>query len=121
KWAGVGVYVRPADGDLAAAMASARAFVEEREKNLYPEVKMDAVPEAAGKVGLTDGAVELGKVRAQVQRLRVQKAEEYEHFFAVAAVPRPGYTLVVVCECAWPQRELWEQRFGPVPHTLPFA
>jgi hypothetical protein len=119
KWAWVRVFVRPATGDLESAMAAARTFVEEREKRLYPEVKLDAVPEA-GKGGLADGAVDLGKVKAQVLRLRVQKAEDYEHFFAVAAVPRPVYTLVIVCECAWPQRELWEQRFGPVLHTLRF-
>jgi hypothetical protein len=119
KWAWVRAFVRPATADPEAAMKEARSFVEEREKKLYPEVKLDAVPEAA-KGGLADGPVELGKARAQVARLRVKKDEGYEHFFAVAAVPRPAYTLVLVCECAGSQREAWEDRFGPVLHSLHF-
>lgn len=120
KWAWVRVFVRPAAADPEAALKEARAFVEEREKKLYPEVKMDAVPGEA-KGGLADGAVDLGKSRAQVVRLRVKKDEDDVHFFAVAAVPRPGSTLVIVCECAWPQREAWEGRFGPVLHSLSFT
>jgi hypothetical protein len=116
----VRVFVRPAAGDAKSAMAAARAFVQEREKRLYPEVKLDAVPEA-GKGGLADGAVELGKVKAQLLRLRVQTAENAENdksFFALAVIRRPAYTLVVVCECAWKHRDLWEPRFGPVLHSL---
>jgi hypothetical protein len=120
KSAWVRVFVRPATGDPESAMAAARAFVEEREKRLYPDMKLSAVPEEA-KGGLADGAVDLGKVRAQVLRLLVKKAEDYDYFFAVAAVPRPVYTLVIVCECAWPQRKLWEPRFGTVLHSLRFA
>ena len=119
KWAWVRVCILPAAADLESAMTAARTFVEEREKKLYPDVKLDAVPEAA-KGGLADGALELGKVKAQVGRLRVQKAEDYEYFYAVAAVPRPAQTLVIICECAWPHRDLWEQRFGPVLHSLHF-
>jgi hypothetical protein len=119
RWAWVRAFVRPAAGDAEAALSEARAFVEEREKALYPELKMEAVSEA-GKGGLPDGAVELGKASARVARLRVKKGEDYESFFAVAAVPRPAYTLVIVCECAWPQREAWEDRFGPVLHSLQF-
>jgi hypothetical protein len=53
-------------------------------------------------------------------RLRVKKGEDYDHFFAVAAVPRPAFTLVIVGECAWSQREAWEDRIGPVMHSLRF-
>jgi len=119
KWAWVRAFKLPASADLETALKEARTFVGEREKKVYKEVKMEVVPQAA-KGGLADGAVDLGKARAQVARLRVKKAEEYEHFFAVAAVPRPGYTLVLVGECAWRQREAWEDRFGPVLHSLHF-
>jgi hypothetical protein len=115
----VRVFVRPASGDPEAALKEARAFVEGREKKLYPEVKLDAVPEAA-KGGLADGPVGLGQAQGQAVRLRVKRGDDYEHFFAVAAVPRPAYTLVLVGECAWPQREAWEDRFGPVMHSLHF-
>jgi hypothetical protein len=40
--------------------------------------------------------------------------------FAHRQPPRPDYTLVIVCECAWSQREAWEDRFGPVLHSLRF-
>jgi hypothetical protein len=115
----VATYLRPAARNLDDAMKDARSVVEVREKKLYPEVRLDPVPEAA-KGGLADGEVELGKSRAQILRLRVQKAEDYEHFFAVAAVLRPGYTLVVICECGWPHRDAWENRFGAVLHSLSF-
>jgi hypothetical protein len=119
RWAYVRAFVRPASGDPEAALAEARTFIEQREKKLYPEVKLDAVPEAA-KGGLADGPVELGQVRGQALRLRVKKGDDYEHFFAVAAVPRPAFTLVLVGECAWQHREAWEDRFGPVMHSLNF-
>jgi hypothetical protein len=113
----VRTFLRPPARDLDAAMKDARAMVQAREKKLYPEVKLDAVPEAS-KGGLADGDVELGKSKARIERLRVQKGEGFEHFFAVAAVPRPTYTLVVVCECPWQYREAWESRFGAVLHSL---
>jgi hypothetical protein len=119
KWAWVRVFKLPAAADPETALKEARTFVEQREKKLYPEVKMEAVPQAA-RGGLADGAVELGQSPGRVARLRVQKGEDYDFFFAVAAVPRPGYTLVLVGECAWPQREAWESRFGPVLHSLHF-
>jgi hypothetical protein len=119
RWAWVRVFLRPAAADAEAALADARAFVQQREKALYPETTMDPVPEA-GKGGLPDGAVELGQAGTRVMRLRVKKAEDYEYFFAIAAVPRPTATLVLVCECAWSQREAWEDRFGPVLHSLQF-
>jgi hypothetical protein len=100
-------------------LQEARAFVEAREKELYAETKLERVPDAA-KGGLPEGSLRLGKVSAEVARLRVKKDENYEHFFAVAAVPRKTSTLVIVCECAWNQRDAWEQRFGPVLHSLAF-
>jgi hypothetical protein len=113
-------YIRfPPARDLEAAMKHARAIVEAREKQLYPEVKLQPVPEAV-KGGLADGEIELGKSKAQIERLRVKKGDDFEHFFAVAAVQRPGYTLVVVCECPWQYREAWESRFGAVLHGLQF-
>jgi hypothetical protein len=115
----VRVFVRPASGDPEIALKEARAFVEAREKKLYPEVKLDAAPEAA-KGGLADGPVELGQAPGRAVRLRVRQADDYEHFFALAVVPRPAFTLVLVGECAWPQRETWEARFGPVLHSLHF-
>jgi len=119
KRAWIRVFVLPAKGDLETALKEARTFVEQREKKLYPELKMDAVPEAA-KGGLADGEADLGKARAKIVRLRVEGGEEFERFFAIAAVPRPAYTLVIVGECAWQQREAWEGRFGPVMHSLRF-
>jgi hypothetical protein len=120
KWAWVRVFIRPASGDPETALKEARAYVEERERKLHPEVKLDAVPEAA-KGGLADGPVELGQAQGQAVRLRVKKADDYEFFFAITAVPRPAYTLVLVGECAWSQREAWEDRFGPVMHSLHFG
>lgn len=119
KWAWVRVFVRPASADPETALKEARAFVEGREKKLYPEVKLNAAPEAA-KGGFADGPLELGQAPAQAVRLRVQKADNYEYFFALATVPRPTFTLVLVGECDWRQREAWEGRIGPVLHSLQF-
>ncbi len=113
------VFVLPAKSDLDTALKEARTFVEQREKKLYPELKIDAVPEAE-KRGLADGETELGQAHAKIVRLRAEGGEEFERLFALAAVPRPAYTLVLVGECAWEQREAWEGRFGPVMHSLRF-
>jgi hypothetical protein len=119
KRAWVRVFVRPASDDPEAALKEAQAYVEGREKKLYPEVKLEAAPEAT-KGGLADGPVELGQAPGQVVRLRVKKGDDYEYFFALAAVPRPTFTLVLVGECTWAQREAWENRFGPIFHSLQF-
>jgi hypothetical protein len=119
KWAWVRVFIQPAADDPEEALKEARAFVEQREKKLYPEVKLDAVPEAA-KGGLADGPVEFGQVKGQVVRLRVKEGDNHERFFAIEVVPWSTFTLVLVGECAWAQREAWEDRFGPVMHSLNF-
>jgi hypothetical protein len=113
------VFIRPAAGNAETALKEARTFLEEREKKQFPKVKMDTIPEAA-KAGLPDGSVELGQAKGWAVRLRVDQGDDYEHFFAVVAVPRPANTLVIVGECAWQQRKAWEDRFGPVMHSLRF-
>ncbi len=119
KWAWLRVFVRPPAADADEALKEARAYVEEREKKLYPETKVDPAPETA-RSGLADGPLELGQAHGQLMRLRVTKAEGYQHFFALVAVPRPNLTLVIVGECAWPQREAWQDHFGPVLQSLHF-
>jgi hypothetical protein len=120
KGAWVRAFVLPATGDPESGLKAARDFIERREKKLYPEVKLNAVPDTA-EGGLVDGKVELGQAPGQMVRLRVNEGENFEHFFAVAAVPRPAFTLVLVGECSWSQREAWEGRIGPVMHSLRFG
>jgi hypothetical protein len=117
RTATVSVFLRPPAADLDAAVRAARDFAEARQKEGVPDTRVEGVPEAE-KSGLGEGPVDLGKLRAQVVRLRVKSGEERERFLALAVVPRPGYTLVFLCECAWAHREAWEERFGPVLHSL---
>ena len=122
RWPQMGwpaLFVRPPSDDPEAALQEARTLLEGREKDLYPKVKMDTVPEQA-KGGLADGAVQLGQLKGWAVRLHVDRGEDYEHFFAVAAVIRPAYTLVIVGECPWQLRQAWEDRFGPVMHSVRF-
>jgi hypothetical protein len=119
KTATVSVFVRPAAADLDAALRQAREFAEAREKETFPDTRIEGVPEAHSG-GLAEGPVELGQAPARLARLRVKNGAERERFLAVAAVPRPGYTLVFLCDCAWAHREAWEERFGPVLHSLTF-
>jgi hypothetical protein len=117
KTATVTVTVQPAAADLEAAMKSARALAEAHQKEAYPDTRMEAVP-TTDSTGLPEGPCTLGKAEAQVARFRALNAEDRTRFLAVAVVPRPEGTLVIQCECAWAHREGWEERFGPLLHSL---
>ncbi len=120
KTATVTVLVRPAAADLDEALKEARALAEKRQQEEgFRETKTEVVP-ATSRGGLPEGDVDLGKARARVTRLRVANGEERERFLAIAVVPRPGKTLFFLCESAWAHRAAWEERFGPLLHSLTF-
>jgi hypothetical protein len=119
KRAIVSVSIQAKSSDPKAAMESARKALEEAQKKEFPQTEVKDEPDAA-KSGLTEGDVKLGSAAARVARLRVKNAEDYEHFVALAVVPHGSYTLVIQCQCAWKERETWEERFGPILQSLQF-
>jgi hypothetical protein len=119
KRAVVSVSIQGKAADAKAAMEIARKNLEESQKMEFPETKVHDEPDAT-KSGLTEGDVKLGSAAGRVARLRVKNAEDYEHFVALAVVPHGSYTLVIQCQCAWRERENWEERFGPILQSLQF-
>jgi hypothetical protein len=109
KTASAVVLVLPAQPDLKAAVAAARAHVEAQEKKLIP----DAVIESADKAGADDRPPEeIGSTRGQVVRLRVRTNDGYEHFVYLAVVGQPGQVLAIQCECDGKRRTYWEVNFA---------
>ncbi len=119
KRAVVSVSIQGKAADAKSALENARKSLEETQKKEFPQTEVKDEPDAT-KSGLTEGDVILGSAAARVARLRVKNAEDYEHFVALAVVPHGSYTLVIQCQCAWKERETWEERFGPILQSLQF-
>lgn len=120
KAANLTAILQPEETNLDAALKQARELVLRRQKEEgFQDTRLEAVPDS-DRSGLPEGEVELGKTPARVARLRLRNGDDRERFLAIAVVARPNKTLVLLCECAWAHRASWEERFGPVLHSLTF-
>jgi hypothetical protein len=112
------VYLLPRQADLKAAVTAARAFLEEKQKDSYPETVITPLPDGAGKLG--EGPEDIGDTPGHLARLRIQNTPERERLVVQAIVPQTDYVLVLQCECDWNRRSFWEEEFAAVWRSLRF-
>jgi hypothetical protein len=103
------------EGNPQAAAAAAREHLLQKQKELYPETTVEAVPD---KSGPGDGPTDFGGTRGHLARLRVKNSASREVYIELATALAPDGVLVIQCECLWPRREFWQREFAPLLGTL---
>jgi hypothetical protein len=117
KMAIVLALVLPPQADLKAAVAEARAYVEQRLKTEQKTATIDVVKDREGKD--EDKATRVGKVPGHIVKLHARvPGSQWEHFILVAVVERPGGVLALECECPMERRTLWETDFNQLLATF---
>jgi len=101
--------------DLAAAVKSARAHLEERQRQLYPATTFEVIRE--NEVAQDRPAI-IGEAPGQLLKFRVKNAQSRERFVVLAVVNQPEHVLAIQCECDWKRRSLWEGDFIQLLGTL---
>jgi hypothetical protein len=102
--------------DLAAARAAARAHLLEREKAEYPETMIETIKSKDKEM---DYAADIGGVRGQLMKLRVQNTEDGRQRYAVLGVVQAMEgTVVLWFDCDWNRRDYWEYEFIPLLETF---
>ncbi|OAI48109.1 hypothetical protein AYO44_07920 [Planctomycetaceae bacterium SCGC AG-212-F19] len=107
--------VRPKQANLAAAAALARAELEKEHRKDYPETKMEPV---AGLAGPLDRDGPVGEQPGHVAKLHVTNSPIRQRFVVLATAPMAQRTVVIMCECPWARRTLWERDFDQLIGTL---
>jgi len=109
------VTVYPKQATLAAAAALARAELEKEHRKDYPETTMEPV---AGLAGPLDRDGPVGAQPGHVAKLHVVNSPIRQRFVVLATAPMAQGTVVVMCECPWARRTLWERDFDRLIATL---
>ena len=117
KGATLTVLVRPIQPDLEAAAKEGCGLYEVREREAFKEVEFEPAARAE-KSGLPEGSIRLGPVKAHLIRLRVKMGGQRVRFVALAVVPWPEHTLLIICDCSWDHHDAWEDRFWPILQSI---
>jgi hypothetical protein len=115
----VQVLVLPRAGGLPGATKAARDHYLQRqiEGEGYPETTMEVFKDKDGADEDRDTAV--GAAEGHVTKLHVTNAEGRERYVVLAVVDgHPGGVVVLVCDCAWQRREMWEPEFAALLKTF---
>jgi hypothetical protein len=109
--------------ELAAAVKLAREDLLERQKQikeentyLYPETAVDNAPAESIRKDKADDKV--GAFEGKLLRLQVTNTPKRIRYVVLGVVNRPEGVLAVQCECAYDQRDFWEQEFLPLLANL---
>jgi hypothetical protein len=94
------------DGDLKAAVESARAYLLSRQKMDYPDTTLEPFSDTERP---PEKAVAIGNARGHLTIMRVRNGETRHLLVVQAVVPGPEQTLVIQGECEWKKRSLWEE------------
>jgi hypothetical protein len=108
----VQVLLLPRAGDLPAATKAARAHYLQHqiEAEGYPETTLEVFKDKNGVDEDRDTAV--GAVEGHITKLHVTNAESRERYVILAIVAsHPEKLIVLVCDCAWQRREMWDPEF----------
>jgi hypothetical protein len=89
------------------AVDRAKAYLVERQKEIYPETKLEELPPADA----TATAGQVGTAPGRVLTLKMVNTKDRERFVVLGVVPRPGGPLVLWAECDFARRALWESEF----------
>jgi hypothetical protein len=109
----VQVLLLPRAGDLQGATRAAREHYLQHQKEAegYPETTVEVFKDRNGVDEDRDTAV--GAAEGHVTKLHVTNAENRERYVVLAVVnDHPAGVVVLVCDCAWRQREMWESEFA---------
>ncbi len=102
------VLVLPKQADLKAATAVALDFVQQREKKLYEQMKMEAIKD---KNGVVNRDADIGKEPGHLSKWRMKCTEDLERFLIVAVVNRPEGAIVLFGDCLWERHDFWDEEF----------
>jgi hypothetical protein len=100
-----------ADGLPGATRAARDHYLQhQKEGEGYTETTVEVFKDKDGTDEDRDTAV--GAVEGHVTKLHVTNAESRERYVVLAVVDsHPGGVVVLVCDCAWQRREMWEPAF----------
>jgi hypothetical protein len=101
-----------ADGLPGATKAARDHYLKRQiEGEGYPETTVEVFQDKDGVDEDRDTAV--GAVEGHVSKLHVTNAEGRERYVVLAVVDsHPDGVVVLVCDCAWQRREMWESAFA---------
>jgi hypothetical protein len=95
--------------DLKAAATAARAYLEKRQKDVYPDTTIEEVQDKNAKAERPPD--EIGNVRGRLFRLHVSNGESRERLIHLAVVSAKDQVVAIQCECDWRRRGYWEVSF----------
>lgn len=115
----VQVLVLAKAGDLKSAVKAATDHYLEHQKADYPETTLEVFKDRTGAD--EDRDTEVGAAPGHVTKLHVTNEEGRERYVVLAVVAgQPGGDVVLVCDCAWPQRERWDPEFAALLKSFKF-
>lgn len=116
KDATVQVLVLPRQANLKAAAETARDYVTQREKPLYPRTSLEPIKDKNGAE--FDGTADIGTEHGHLSKLRMKNTEDLERYLLIAVVNRPEGVVALVGECLWDRRDFWDQEFQALLKTF---
>jgi hypothetical protein len=92
--------LHPGEENKAAALKRAVNYLENQQKALYPETRIEALADSARD------SPHAGPLR--LVSLRVRNGEHRERYVLLGLIPGKAHLVVVQCECAWGNRAEWQ-------------
>ncbi len=95
---------------LKEAADAARKYVIERQKEeSYPETKEEFIKDKAGKD--INGPAPIGTEQGHLAKLRIRNSETRERYVVLGVVQAPENTILLMCDCDWARKDLWDLEF----------
>lgn len=109
KSAEVRVLALPKADTLANAVQSTLDHVRKKHLETHPATKIEPVTDR--KTGKPLTSIDVGELRGQVDRVKLELSHDHERYARIAVVSLPAGVLAIVCECRWERRDYWDQEF----------
>jgi hypothetical protein len=89
---------------------AARKYIVERQKEEnYPETKEEFIKDKGGKD--INSLAKIGTERGHLAKLRIRNTESRERFVVLAVVQAPENTVLLMCDCDYGRKDLWDLEF----------
>lgn len=118
KNASILVFTSDKKSDLKESLREARAYLEKRRQEENDKYKYMVAQEGVAESGMQET---VGDRLGQQVELKLLLGDEPKRFVLLAVVHHEDKAFVIYCDCAWENRQIWQQDFRNALATLKFA
>lgn len=112
------VFTTDKKSDLKESLREARVYIDKRKQEENDKYKYLLAEDGASETGASQA---VGNRPGQIVELKLALKDEPKRYAILAAVHHEDKAYVVLCDCAWEHRQIWQQDFRNAMATLKFT